>query len=157
MRSKNQNKVAFANPAGKNAIMAILAAEGRKPEHILTPIEKIETIRKGVSRNHLEQLKEKTGLDYDTLAKIFSVAKATLFNKKGEEKFNTSLGEKIFALADLYSYGYSVFEDKPNFNRWIEAPNKALGGEAPIRLLDTLYGVEEVKHLVGRIEYGVYS
>ena len=157
MSSKNQDKVAPTNYTGNNAMMAILAAEGRKPEYILTPIEKIETIRKGVSRNHLERLKQKTGLDYDTLAKIFSVAKATLFNKRGEEKFNTALGEKIFALADLYSYGYSVFEDKSNFNRWIEAPNKALGGEAPIRLLDTLYGVKEIKHLVGRIEYGVYS
>ena len=157
MSSKNQDKVASTSYTGNNAVMAILAAEGKKPEYILTPIEKIETIRKGVSRNHLEQLKQKTGLDYDTLAKIFSVAKATLFNKKGEEKFNAALGEKIFSLADLYSYGYSVFEDKSNFNRWIEAPNKALGGEAPIRLLDTLYGVEEVKHLVGRIEYGVYS
>ena len=156
MSSKNQGG-ALSSPSNPGSVIGILASIKGKPEYILTPIEKIETIRKGVSRNDLEQLKEKTGLDYDTLAKIFSVAKATLFNKKGEEKFNTSLGEKIFALADLYSYGYSVFEDKENFNHWIETPNKALGGEAPIALLDTLYGVEEVKNLVGRIEYGVYS
>ena len=143
--------------AALTPMIAILGAKSKKPEYVLTGIEKIEKIREGISRNELEQLKEQTGLDYDTLARIFSVAKATLFNKKGEEKFNTYLSEKIFSLADLYSYGYEVFEDKGHFNQWIERENRALGGQAPIALLDTIYGIEEVKNLVGRIEYGVYS
>ncbi|MBD0280223.1 MAG: DUF2384 domain-containing protein [Flavisolibacter sp.] len=139
------------------AAFGILGSDSKKPEHKLTGIEKIQKIREGISKKNLEQLKERSGLDYDTLAKIFSVAKATLFNKKGNEKFSPSLSEKIFALADLYSYGYDVFEDKNSFNKWMATPNKALGGQAPIDLVDTVHGIIEIKHLVGRIEYGVYS
>ncbi len=68
-----------------------------------------------------------------------------------------SVSERLLLLADIYSYGYEVFENKERFNHWMKNANTALGGEAPLNLLDTLYGMEEVKHLIGRIEYGVYS
>ena len=60
-------------------------------------------------------------------------------------------------LESIYSYGYKVFEDVDRFNCWIFSPNRALGGKAPYDLLDTQYGLEEVKNIIGRIDYGVYS
>ena len=110
-----------------------------------------------VATGVLENLKEQTGLDYDTLAKVLSVAKATLHNKKGKDKFDLSVSERLLLLADIYSYGYQVFESKERFNLWMKTSNTSLGGINPLSMLDTLYGMEEVKHLVGRIEYGVYS
>lgn len=119
--------------------------------------QKIDLIKEGISKEELENLKEQTGLDYDTLAKVLSVAKATLHNKKGKAKFDKYVSERLLLLADIYSYGYEVFENKEGFNQWMKNTNTALGGVAPLQLLDTLYGMEEVKHLIGRIEYGVYS
>jgi putative toxin-antitoxin system antitoxin component (TIGR02293 family) len=40
---------------------------------------------------------------------------------------------------------------------WLTAPNRALGEEIPITLLDTSAGAHEVEALLDRIEYGVYS
>ncbi|HEY0040749.1 MAG TPA: MbcA/ParS/Xre antitoxin family protein, partial [Flavisolibacter sp.] len=71
-------------------------------------------------------------------------------------KFDQYISERIFLLADLYSYGYEAFENKENFNQWMKTGNRSLGGITPLSLLDTLYGLEEVKHLIGRIEYGVF-
>ena len=119
--------------------------------------QKIDAIKEGISKEELENLKEQTGLDYDTIAKVLSVAKATLHNKKGKAKFDMSTSERLLLLADIYSYGYQVFENKEGFNQWMKQTNTALGGVTPLQLLDTLYGMEEVKHLIGRIEYGVYS
>jgi putative toxin-antitoxin system antitoxin component (TIGR02293 family) len=119
--------------------------------------QKIDAIKEGISKEELENLKEQTALDYDTLAKVLSVAKATLHNKKGKAKFDLSVSERLLLLADIYSYGYEVFENKERFNHWMKSANTALGGVTPLNLLDTLYGMEEVKHLIGRIEYGVYS
>ena len=99
----------------------------------------------------------KSGLDYDTLASILNVAKATLHNKKGKEKFDKYISERIFMLADLYSYGYEAFENREQFNQWMKTPNRSMGGISPLSILDTLYGLEEVKHLIGRIEYGIFS
>lgn len=127
------------------------------PVFMWSSYQKIDAIREGISKEDLENLKEQTGLDYDTLAKILSVAKATLHNKKGKAKFDVAVSERILLLADIYSYGYQVFESKEKFNGWMKAANTSLGGQSPLQLLDTLYGIEEVRHLVGRIEYGVYS
>jgi ribosomal protein S16 len=41
--------------------------------------------------------------------------------------------------------------------RWLHRPNRALGGPAPLTLLDTDLGAQQVEQLLGRIEHGVYS
>lgn len=103
----------------------------------MTPLEKMSIVRLGVSKKELENLKEKAELDYDNLARALSVTRATLINKKGKEKFNKTLSERIVGLADIYSYGYEVFEDEDRFNQWIFSPNQALGGQAPMNYLIT--------------------
>jgi len=137
--------------------------EAQKGKAKLIPVyqwssyDKIDAIKNGISKEELETLKDQSGLDYDSLAVILNVTKATLHSKKGKEKFDQYISERIFLLADLYSYGYEVFEEKQRFNQWMKTSNRALGNTKPLSLLDTLYGIEEVKHLIGRIEYGVYS
>ncbi len=135
----------------------ILANASQKPENQLTGFEKMHIVRDGVSKKDLELLKSKTALDYTMLAKALSVTRATLINKKRSEKFNAGLSERILGMADLYSYGFEVFEDEDRFNQWMAKPNKALGGQAPYDLIDNQFGREEVKNLIGRIDYGVYS
>ena len=127
------------------------------PVYKWSSYKKIDAIKEGISKEELENLKEQAALDYETLAKVLGVTKATLHNKKGKDKFDILVSERILLLADIYSYGYEVFGDKDKFNRWMKKENTALGGVPTLSLLDTLYGIDEVKHLIGRIEYGVYS
>ncbi len=127
------------------------------PLNDLTSIQKMRIIKSGISKNYLETFKKATALDYDSLAGALSVTRATLINKKGAQKFSDQVSEKIVSLADLYSFGYEVFEDKDKFNKWMFIPNQALGGLAPFDIIDNYYGKEEVRNLIGRIAYGVYS
>ena len=138
-------------------VPVLLKTASTKPENQMTSFEKIEIIKEGIFKKDLENLKEVADLDYDQLAQALSVTRATLINKKKNEKFSQSLSEKIVVLADIYSYGYEVFEDEEKFNSWIFRPNRALGGKAPFDLMDNQYGREEVKNIIGRIAYGVYS
>lgn len=118
---------------------------------------KIEATKEDIPKKALEQLKEKTGFDYDQLSYVLGVAPGTLIGQKGTERFSPVLSEKIMSLADIYSYGYEVFSDPHEFNEWIFQPINALGGKAPYDLLGDQYGREEVHNLIGRIDYGVYS
>lgn len=123
----------------------------------MTPLEKMGMADRGVTKRELESLKGLTGLDYDELSKALSVGRATLINKKGNARFGPVLSEKIVGLADLYSYGYEIFGEKERFNRWMVEPIRALGGKTPYDLIHNQFGLEEVRHLVGRIAYGVFS
>jgi putative toxin-antitoxin system antitoxin component (TIGR02293 family) len=135
----------------------ILSGVSDKPESQMTPLEKMNIADSGLTKKILERVKKLMELDYDDLATALNVTRATLINKKGEEKFSPGVSEKIVGLADLYSYGYEVFEEPERFNRWMFRPNRALGGKAPYDLIHSQFGREEVKHLIGRIDYGVYS
>jgi putative toxin-antitoxin system antitoxin component (TIGR02293 family) len=128
-----------------------------KPISQMSPLEKMGLIKKGISKKDLEHLKNTAALDYDQLAEALAVTRATLINKKGLEKFSSSISEKIVSLADIYSFGYEVFEDEDKFNTWVFRPNQALGGQPPYTLLNNQFGREEVRNLIGRIAYGVYS
>lgn len=123
----------------------------------LTSFEKMKIVKRGITKSYLVRLKEMASLDYEALAQALSVTRSTLINKKDSEKFNDNLSERIVALADLYSFGYEVFEDVKRFNDWMFHPNQALGGELPFNLIDNQYGRDEVRNLIGRIAYGVYS
>lgn len=139
------------------SLLPILSGASNKPESQMTPLEKMDIARAGITKKDLEVFKEKTALDYDKLAAALAVTRATLINKKGDEKFNTSLSERIIDLANIYSYGYEVFEDESRFNQWMFRSNRALGGQAPYDLIDNQFGREEVRDIIGRLDYGVYS
>lgn len=135
---------------------AIITGSNR-PEWQMTALEKMDMAKEGMTKNKLESLKSKTDLNYEKLSIILSTTRATLINKKGTEAFSTSLSERILSIADLYSYGFEVFEDETKFREWIRRPNQALGGKTPFELLDNQFGREEVKNLIGRIDHGVYA
>ncbi|MGZ8537675.1 MAG: type II RES/Xre toxin-antitoxin system antitoxin [Flavisolibacter sp.] len=135
----------------------VMIAHSDKPESRMTTMEKMDVTNEGISKKNLEQLKEKAGLDYDQLVHILDVSRTTLIGKKPNERFTTGLSEKIMSLADIYSYGYEVFGDNKEFNAWIFQAIPALGGKAPFDILNNHYGRQEVRNLIGRIDYGVYS
>lgn len=122
----------------------------------LTPAYKIGIIKNGITKKQLEAIKSETDFDYRTLSKLLSISRTTLIKKKGDEKFDQPTSERILMLAEFISDGQEVFESRERFNTWIKEPNPALGNKAPIELLDTVYGIEEVKKELGRIEHGVY-
>ncbi|MFT4152275.1 antitoxin Xre/MbcA/ParS toxin-binding domain-containing protein [Parafilimonas sp.] len=144
------------NSNGLKGFSSILSFN-QKPESQMTNFEKMAAVENGISKEDLQKLKEKTSMDYDKLARALSVTRATLINKKKQEKFNAGLSERIFGLADIYSYGYDVFENEERFNTWMFRPNQALGGKTPFELIGSQFGRDEVKNVIGRIEYGVYS
>ena len=163
--ASSENRLGFAKPKTLQTALSkvhrvnaiIFPDTAKKPESQMTPIEKMERLNAGISKKELETLKTRTKLDYDKLATLLSVTRATLINKPGSEKFNSALSERILGLADIYSYGYDVFEDEEKFNQWMFKQNKALGGKTPYEICNNQFGREEVKHIIGRIDYGIYS
>ena len=135
----------------------ILSGSTGLPENSLTTFQKIRMVDKGIAKHDLNKFKERAGWDYNQLSDILGVARAKLIAKKGDERFDKQVSERILSLADLYSYGYEVFEDEERFNTWVFSANHALAGLAPFDYLDTQFGREEIKDLIGRIDYGVYS
>ena len=50
-----------------------------------------------------------------------------------------------------------VLGSQEEASRWLDTPNRALGGRTPLELLDTDLGSRQVEDVLGRIAHGVYS
>ena len=124
--------------------------------HEMPANSKIDIIKKGLSKDDLEHIKDQFHLDYSTLSEILAVSRAKLISKKGTEKFDRVTSEKILLLADLIQYGQSVFEDNIAFGKWMKNENRFFEGKKPLDMLSTFYGIQEVKNELGRIEHGVF-
>jgi putative toxin-antitoxin system antitoxin component (TIGR02293 family) len=118
--------------------------------------DKIKVIRGGVSKKQLTDIKTEIELDYDQLSEVLSTSRATLINKKKTQKFDQQVSERIVMLTDVLGYGREIFGDNDNFNEWLKTPSESLGNVTPLSMMDTLYGIDEVKKEIGRIAYGVY-
>jgi len=64
--------------------------------------------------------------------------------------------ERLPRLLRILSLAYGLFEgDLTAAARWVALPAKALGGEPPMTMTRDHDEVEEVCHVVGRLEWGV--
>jgi uncharacterized protein (DUF2384 family) len=59
---------------------------------------------------------------------------------------------KLGISEELWNYGIKVFGDEIHFVLWYESPIQALGGKKPCEVDES-----EVRTILGRIEYGVFS
>ena len=119
-------------------------------------VDKMAMAKRGVSKKQLNDIKDEAALDYDQLSKILATSRSSLISKKGTAKFNQDTSERILLLQDVITYGREVFGDKEILNEWLKTPSEALGDVTPLSLMDTFYGIDEVKKELGRIAHGVY-
>ena len=122
----------------------------------LSLFQKMKMSESGISKKALEKLKSSFGLNYEQLAELLLVTKATLINKPPASRFNSAISERIISIWEIYAYGYAVFSE-PLFREWLFRKNRALDQKTPFAFLHSSFGREEIKNLIGRIEYGVYS
>jgi len=88
----------------------------------------------------------------------------SLHHRAGQAKANASparltpqQSDVVIRTARTLGKAIDVLGDREKAAHWLTTPNRALGGEIPITLLDTSAGTHEVEAVLDRVEYGVYS
>ncbi len=117
----------------------------------------INLSRKGLSVKQLKQILIYTGISMDEMTNLVSLSKRQLARYAEEKTLKTDISAHLIQIVDLYTFGYSVFEKTDKFQKWMRSEIRALAYQRPIDLLDTPFGINDVRTILGRIEYGVYS
>ncbi|MCA9247917.1 MAG: DUF2384 domain-containing protein [Planctomycetales bacterium] len=113
-----------------------------------------EALTQGLKKSAFDRLKAVTDLSGEELAQVVRVPTRTLARR---EKFKPDESERILRIASAFQRTLDVFEDVDKARRWFSSPSRALGNETPLKFCDTEPGAEEVMHLLGRIEHGVFT
>ncbi len=65
--------------------------------------------------------------------------------------------DRLYRAARIFALAQGVLGKLEKATQWMNAPNRALGGEAPLDCLKTDIGVGDIEAILKRLEYGVFS
>jgi putative toxin-antitoxin system antitoxin component (TIGR02293 family) len=114
-------------------------------------------IREGLPFSSLETVMERFDLNRDEVSSALDLPPRTLARRKQERRLRPAESDRLFRLARLAAHAAEVLGSEEKASRWLHTANRALGGEAPLAMLDTDLGARQVEDVLGRIEHGVYS
>jgi putative toxin-antitoxin system antitoxin component (TIGR02293 family) len=120
-----------------------------------------DLISKGLPGAWLVDLVEKSDvISTDDLLPALGISMRTYQRKKAPEQRDEPLtaeqGEKLWKYVEILERATALLGGKAEAETWLSTPATALDGRAPLELLSTQVGAEEVDRLLGRLEYGLY-
>jgi len=114
----------------------------------------IENVRAGVKKSEWKDFIHGIGA---TEKEFESILPSSISSMQKKAVYDKETSERIYELARLYGLGYSVFDEKSDFDAWLDTPCTPLGDKRPFELLDSSFGFELVRNQIVRIQYNVYS
>lgn len=120
----------------------------------------IQQIHRGFPAAAVERLADELQIPQQRLLKIARIASATLTRRRKSigSRLSPEESDRIYRIADAFRDALRLFErDSAAARNWLIEPAKALAGSSPLEHLTTEAGASEVRHLIGRLEHGVYS
>lgn len=142
-------------------VAAITAVMGGHKVFKRSQIERIDLTqitREGVPVAAFVELAEALGVEKKRLASVLGISERTLSRRlASDDRLTVDESDRTIRLARVVSHAVSTLGTIEKASHWLQTPNRALGGEVPLELLDTDSGVRDVETVLGRIEYGLYS
>ncbi len=138
-------------------VVEMLGGEKTLRSKISSPMTLVEVLRKGLPYPSLEAVMRTLGLSREEASEILMLPMRTLVRRKRQRRLRADESDRLYRLARVASRAVEVLGSVDAAGRWLRHSNRALGGVVPLELLDTEAGAEEVEHVLGRIEWGVYS
>ena len=120
----------------------------------LAPLEAARAIREGLPVGHVDAITREGLL---TLAEIDHVIlpRKTLSHRRKAGALTKDQSDRLFRVARVLDAAGATFGSADKAHRWLRRPTLALGGEAPLDLLDTGEGIRLVEDLLARIDHGL--
>jgi putative toxin-antitoxin system antitoxin component (TIGR02293 family) len=117
----------------------------------------IQRTRAGLPYGALEAMARRYAIPLSRLARVVGLPARTLARRKKERQLSAGESDRLLRLARVAASAEDVLGAPDKAGQWLQKANRALRATAPLDLLDTDLGAEEVMTILGRIEHGVYS
>lgn len=114
-------------------------------------------VRAGLPFSALEQVMARFGLGRQQVSEVLQLPERTLARRKRERRLQPDESDRLVRLARVAAQAEETLGSAERAAVWLRRSSRALGGEAPLDLLDTDLGAREVEAILGRLEHGVYS
>jgi putative toxin-antitoxin system antitoxin component (TIGR02293 family) len=114
-------------------------------------------IREGFPQKVIEELMEAADLSIKELAACLDLSPRSLQRRRREGRLARYESDRIYRLARIVALAKASLGERNAAVRWLKRPNRALGGKAPLAVIDTELGARAVENVLGRIAFGGVS
>jgi putative toxin-antitoxin system antitoxin component (TIGR02293 family) len=115
----------------------------------------IGAARKGLPAGKLNQMTQLLSVDRAALLRILGVSQRTLQRKHAHaDRLSPAASDRLSRMDRIYTLAVEVFGDGEKASQWLKRPSRALANEAPLKLLDTDAGTQQVERELRQIQYG---
>jgi len=121
-----------------------------------SPEQLRKMVREGLPFASFEALADRFHFGREALSAALTLPMRTLMRRK-EGRLRPDESDRLVRLARIAAQAVEVLGTTEKASQWLQRPNRALGGETPLSLLDTDLGSRQVEEVLQRIELGVYS
>ena len=144
---------------GKKAASAASAAADRLRVYIPGAAEEqndIMLIRTGFAYQQIRVIQHAYQLPDKTFAHLIGISDKTLARiKTSHAKLSSLSGDRLYRLKKIWALANKVLENPGNALAWLNHAQPGLNQQAPLDILDTEPGYEQVQTLLNQLEYGV--
>ncbi len=122
-----------------------------------TPLWLRGAVRAGLPANTFDAVATETGVPVARLTLLLGIPPRTLARRKAAGLLAPEESDRLYRLARSYAQMVEVLGTAEKARHWLITPNRALGGEPPLDLLDTEIGARQVEEVLLRMEHGIFS
>lgn len=121
----------------------------------LPPAGKIEAIRRGFPASEADSVRDALGLTQKAMFVILGTNERTgLRLLKENRPLDPAASERLLRLVEVERHAEEAFGDRERAVKWMTTYNRVLDA-APVDLLDTEIGHDQVKRVLLAIEHGL--
>jgi putative toxin-antitoxin system antitoxin component (TIGR02293 family) len=121
------------------------------------PVGRHRRVMQGVaSKDFAVVLKTFSSIPSDELLRAMGISGRTLLRKQ-DDRLNAQHSNAAIALMEVTEQATRVLGSREAAEKWLSQKAVALEDEKPMNLLCSAPGIEAIKELLTRIEYGVYA
>jgi len=110
---------------------------------------------RGLKKSSVSHLAKSLSLSMKEMARLLPVTERTLQRYGAQQHLSAAVSEQALQIAQVVATGLELFEDREKFLAWLSMPSVPLGGEKPLALLRSRFGIELVLDELGRIAHGI--
>ncbi len=138
-------------------IIGVLGGTSQVGQVVNSDIDLITITRKGLPKSVVYSVCDVLDITMDRLSDLLHISHRTLQRKANDDLLAVSITQQLFEIAEVVSEGIKVFDTLDNFRKWLHSSPYLFNGQKPLDFLDTRFGIQYVKNILGRIAHGIPS
>jgi putative toxin-antitoxin system antitoxin component (TIGR02293 family) len=114
-------------------------------------------IREGFPQKVVGSVMHSAHLTLQELSSTLGLSPRSLQRRRHQGRLARHESDRLYRLARIVALAKQYIGDEEAAARWLKRPNRALGGNIPLELIDTELGARAVENVLGRIAFGGVS